>query len=80
VFYWSINKTIRIMKKNMGTTDKIIRLIIAAILAVLYFTGTVTGTIGIVAAIVAAVLVMTTLTGFCGLYTLFGINTCKVKR
>ncbi len=68
------------MKKNMGTADKIIRLIIAAILAVLYFTGTVTGTIGIVVAIVAAVLVMTTLTGFCGLYTILGINTCKAKR
>ncbi len=68
------------MKKNMGTTDKIIRLIIAAILAVLYFSGIVTGTIGIVVAIVAAVLVMTTLTGFCGLYTILGINTCKVKR
>jgi len=68
------------MKKNVGNTDKIIRLIIAAILAVLYFSGTVTGTIGIVMAIVAGVLVMTTIVSFCGLYTILGINTCKVKR
>ncbi len=68
------------MKKNMGTPDKVIRLIIAAVLLLLYFTGTVTGTIGIVLAIVAGVLVITTITGFCGLYTLFGINTCKVKK
>lgn len=68
------------MKKNVGNTDKIIRLIIAAILAVLYFSGTVTGTIGIVMAIVAGVLVMTTIVSFCGLYTILGISTCKVKR
>ncbi len=68
------------MKKNMGTTDKIIRLIIAVILAALYFSGIVTGTPGIVLLVVAVVLAITTLTGFCGLYTLFGINTCKVKR
>ncbi len=68
------------MKKNMGTTDKVIRLIIAVILAVLSFSEVVTGTPGIVLLVVAGVLAITTLTGFCGLYTLFGINTCKVKR
>ncbi len=68
------------MKKNMGNVDKVIRLIIAVILASLYFTGVVTGTFGIVLLVAAAVLVITTLTGFCGLYTLLGINTCKVKR
>ena len=68
------------MKKNVGNSDKIIRLIIAAILAVLYFTGTVTGTLGIVMAIAAGVLVMTTLISFCGLYAVLGISTCKMKR
>ncbi len=68
------------MKKNMGTLDMAIRLIIAVILAVLVFTGVVTGTPGIVLLVVAGVLVITILTGFCGLYTLFGINTCKVKE
>jgi hypothetical protein len=43
------------MKKNMGSTDKLIRIIIAIIVAVLYFTGTLTGTIGIIALVIAGV-------------------------
>ena len=64
----------------MGGTDRIIRLVVAAIIAVLYFTGTLTGTIGIVALVVAAVFVLTSLVSFCPLYTLIGLNTCSVKK
>lgn len=67
------------MIKNMGSADKIIRLILAAVFVALYFTGTVTGTIGIILLVLAGVFVITSLTGFCGLYKLFGINTCKVN-
>lgn len=66
------------MNKNMGSADKIIRLILAALFVILYFTGTVTGTVGIILLVLAAVFVITSLTGVCGLYKLFGINTCKV--
>jgi Protein of unknown function (DUF2892) len=68
------------MKKNMGSTDKVVRLVIAAILAALYFTGTVTGTLGIVAIVVAAVFTLTSLVSFCPLYTIFGLSTCPVKK
>lgn len=68
------------MKPNMGGTDRIIRLVVAAIVAVLYFTGTLTGTIGIVALVVAAVFFLTSLVSFCPLYTLIGLNTCSVKK
>ena len=68
------------MKPNMGGADRIIRLVVAAIIAVLYFTGTLTGTIGIVALVVAAVFVLTSLVSFCPLYTLIGLNTCSVKK
>jgi len=68
------------MKKNMGNTDKIIRLIIAVGIAILYFTGVITGTIGIVLLILAGVFVLTSLVGFCPLYTLFGMNTCARKE
>ena len=68
------------MKKNMGNIDKVIRLIIAVILATLYHTGVVSGTFGIVLVAAAIVLLIITLTGFCGLYTILGINTCKVKN
>lgn len=68
------------MKKNMGGTDKLIRIILAAVFSVLYFTGTVTGIAGIVLLILGAVFLLTSVIGFCPLYTLVGINTCKVKK
>ncbi len=68
------------MKKNMGSTDKVVRLVIAAILVALYFTGTVTGTLGIVAIVAAAVFTLTSLVSFCPLYPILGINTCSVKK
>ncbi len=68
------------MKKNMGTADRIIRLILAAVFALLYFTGTVTGTFGIVLLVFAAVFVLTSLVSFCPLYPLVGLNTCPLKK
>jgi hypothetical protein len=68
------------MKKNMGTADKLIRLIVAAELAFLFYNGTITGTIGIVVVVIAAVFALTSLVSFCPLYTLLGINTCPVKK
>jgi Protein of unknown function (DUF2892) len=68
------------MKKNMGNADRIVRLIIAAVLAYLYFGGVVTGTLGIVLVVVAGVFVLTSLISFCPLYSLVGLNTCPVKK
>lgn len=68
------------MKKNMGTADRIIRVIIAAIVGVLYFTGTVTGTLGIVLLILAGIFVLTSVISFCPLYAPFGIKTCATKK
>lgn len=67
------------MKKNMGSADKIIRVIVAAIIAILYFTGVIPGTLGIVLLILAGVFVLTSLISFCPLYFPFGISTCKSK-
>lgn len=61
----------------MGTIDKVIRLIVAAVIAVLYFTGTISGTLGIVLLVLAAVFVVVSLIGFCPLYLPFGIRTRK---
>lgn len=63
----------------MGTADRIIRIIIAAIIGVLYFTGTVSGTLGIVLLVLAGVFALTSLVSFCPLYAPFGINTCPAK-
>ncbi len=68
------------MKKNMGTTDKIIRLVVAVIFGVLYYTGTITGTWGLVIAVLAIVFLLTSLLSFCPLYPLLGINTAKKKK
>ena len=68
------------MKKNMGNADRIIRTIMAAIIAVLYFTGTITGTVGIVLLILAGVFVLTSFVSFCPLYAPFGISSCPAKK
>ncbi|MFZ7145503.1 MAG: YgaP family membrane protein, partial [Bacteroidota bacterium] len=65
------------MKKNMGTTDRVIRTIIAVIIAGLYFSNVITGTLGIILMIFAIVFLLTSLISFCPLYTLIGANTCK---
>ena len=65
------------MKKNMGSTDRIIRIMIAAIAAILYFTNTITGTWGIVLMVLAAVFVITSFIGVCPLYLPLGISSCK---
>jgi len=65
------------MKLNMGSIDRTIRLAVAAIIAVLYFTGQITGTVAIVLGIVAIAFVVTSLTGWCPGYLPFGISTRK---
>lgn len=67
------------MKKNMGGSDKIIRAVVAAILAVLFFTNLLPGIIGIVFLVLAGIFVLTSLISFCPLYVPLGINTCKKK-
>lgn len=67
------------MKRNMGNTDRIIRIIIAIVVAALYFTGTIPGTLGIILMVVAAVFVLTSLFSVCPLYSIVGMNTCGTK-
>jgi uncharacterized membrane protein YccC len=68
------------MKKNMGTADKSIRILVAAIIGVLYYMGTISGTLGIILLILAGVFVLTSFVSFCPLYAPFGISTCAVKE
>ena len=68
------------MKKNMGSADRIIRVIIAAVVAVLFFTKIVTGTLGIILLVVAGIFLLTSVVSFCPLYAPFGLSTCKVDQ
>ena len=67
------------MKKNIGSTDKIIRIAAAIIVIVLYFTKVINGTTAIVLGIVAALLLITSFINFCPLYAILGTNTCRRK-
>jgi hypothetical protein len=68
------------MKRNMSNADRIIRVLIAALFAYLYFSGIVAGTLGLVLVILAVVFVLTSVVSFCPLYTIFGISTCSVNQ
>lgn len=68
------------MTLNMGKADRILRPLLAIVFIALYFTGTVTGTLGIVLLVLAAVFILTSVVGTCPLYSLFGIRTCPVKE
>ena len=61
----------------MGTTDKVIRILVAVIILVLYFTNVITGTLAVILLILAGVFVVTSLLGLCPLYLPFGLNTRK---
>jgi uncharacterized membrane protein len=68
------------MKKNMGGIDRIVRLLIAAVIVILYFTNVLTGTLGIVFLVLAGIFLLTSLVSFCPLYALFGLSTCPLKE
>ena len=65
------------MKKNMGNADRILRIIIAAVIAGLFFANIIPGVLGIVLMALSGIFVLTSLISFCPLYAPFGINTCK---
>ena len=65
------------MKHNMGTIDRIVRLIAVAIVAGLYFTGQISGTVAIVLGILAVIFLVTSLIGFCPLYVPLKLTTKK---
>jgi hypothetical protein len=67
------------MKKNMGNADRVIRIIIAAVIAGLFFANIIPGVLGIVLMALAGVFLLTSFISFCPLYAPFGINTCKKK-
>ena len=65
------------MKKNIGKLDRIIRISLVVLIAVLYFTNVISGTLAIILGILALVFLLTSLVGVCPLYMPFGISTRK---
>ncbi|HEX5826336.1 MAG TPA: DUF2892 domain-containing protein [Candidatus Limnocylindrales bacterium] len=68
------------LQQNVGTPDRIVRLVLAAVLAAAALTGLVAAPFSYLAGVLAVVMLVTGLTGFCPLYALFGIRTCPVRR
>jgi hypothetical protein len=64
------------MNSNVGSLDRILRIILGVVLGVLYFNGTVAGTLGVVLLVVGIVLILTALIKFCPIYRILGMNTC----
>lgn len=68
------------MKKNMGSMDKGIRILLAVLIAILYFTNQITGAAAIVLGIFAIVFLLTSLVGFCPLYAPLKLSTLKKEE
>lgn len=65
------------MKRNLSNTDRMIRVVLAAVFAYLYFSGIVTGGFGIVLLVLGAVFLLTAIVAFCPLYAPFKFSTYK---
>lgn len=75
----NLDSNFRLMKSNVGSVDKIVRILLAITCSILYFTGTVSGTVGYLVLAVGGILLLTSLINFCPLYRLIGVSTCKMK-
>lgn len=68
------------MKNNMGSVDRIVRVLIAIAVGVLFYAGVISGVLGIVLLVLAVVFVLTSFVSFCPIYAIFGIRTCAIKE
>lgn len=69
----------KIMKRNMGIIDRVIRIVIAITIGFLFVQGTISGALGIILMILAGIFVLTSVVGTCPIYSLVGIKTCKTR-
>ncbi len=67
------------MKQNMGSFDKIVRVLVAVVIGILYFTDQITGTAAIILGLFAVVFLLTSAIGFCPLYLPLKLSTIKKK-
>ena len=61
----------------MSNLDRLIRVVVAAVFAYLYFSGVVTGALGVILLVLAVVFLLTSVISFCPLYALFKLKTYK---
>jgi hypothetical protein len=68
------------MKKNLGGADKIVRLVVALLIVIVFFQEIVSGTLGYILLAIAAIFTVTSLLGSCPIYSIFGISSCPPKK
>jgi hypothetical protein len=68
------------MKKNVGNADRVIRILLAVVIAILYFTNQISGTLAIILGLVALILLFTSLVSFCPIYFSFKLSTKKAEK
>ena len=68
------------MKQNMGTADKVVRILVAILIAGLYFANIISGTLAIILLVLATIFILTSFMSFCPLYLPFGISTRKKEQ
>jgi ABC-type lipoprotein release transport system permease subunit len=70
-------KGVNILKKNMGTVDRVVRAIFAVVVAILYFSGSISGTAAVILGVLAVIMLLTSISGVCPPYGPLGISTMK---
>lgn len=65
------------MKRNVGSIDKILRVLLALLFGTLYFTGMITGILGLILLVLGGIFMITGFISFCPIYAIFGINSCE---
>ena len=68
------------MKANMGTIDKVVRILVAIVIAILYSTQQISGAVAIILLVLASIFIITSFISFCPLYLPFGISTRKKEK
>jgi amino acid transporter len=68
------------MKQNMGTIDRVIRIVAAIVIGILYFTNQITGTAAIILGVIAVIFLLTSFIAFCPLYLPFKFSTKKEAK
>ena len=64
----------------MGIADRIIRVLIAIVIAVLFYMNIISGTLGILLLVAAGIFLLTSFVSFCPIYKIFGLSTCPKKK
>ncbi len=67
------------MKANMGTADRVLRILVAIIIGILYYNNQISGTTATILLVISAIFILTSFISFCPLYFPFGISTKKNK-